>query len=196
AGFLNRKTFSVKFPTEQIQTFVIPHSHMDVGWVYTVEESMHAYASNVYSTVVEELSRVKNRTFIAVEQEFFRLWWGTVASQWHKDQVRQLMQEGRLEFIIGGQVMHDEAVTDVDDAILQLTGLRLWNNQEWNRGYNLTLNDSSVVRPILWMMLGSPAAVASLFQQGALCLQHRPVVLPIDKPRECVHEFIYFVPRF
>uniref|UniRef100_A0A4W4H0X6 Alpha-mannosidase n=1 Tax=Electrophorus electricus TaxID=8005 RepID=A0A4W4H0X6_ELEEL len=121
AGFLNRKTFSVKFPTEQIQTFVIPHSHMDVGWVYTVEESMHAYASNVYSTVVEELSRVKNRTFIAVEQEFFRLWWGTVASQWHKDQVRQLMQEGRLEFIIGGQVMHDEAVTDVDDAILQLT---------------------------------------------------------------------------
>lgn len=38
-------------------------------------------------------------------------------------QVRQLLLEGRLEFIIGGQVMHDEAVTDVDDAILQLTGL-------------------------------------------------------------------------
>lgn len=37
-------------------------------------------------------------------------------------QVRQLLNEGRLEFIIGGQVMHDEAVTDVDDAILQLTG--------------------------------------------------------------------------
>lgn len=38
-------------------------------------------------------------------------------------QVRQLLQEGRLEFIIGGQVMHDEAVTDINDAILQLTGL-------------------------------------------------------------------------
>lgn len=38
-------------------------------------------------------------------------------------QVKQLLQEGRLEFIIGGQVMHDEAVTDVDDAILQLTGV-------------------------------------------------------------------------
>lgn len=38
-------------------------------------------------------------------------------------QVRQLLQEERLEFIIGGQVMHDEAVTDIDDAILQLTGL-------------------------------------------------------------------------
>lgn len=40
-------------------------------------------------------------------------------------QVRQLLQEGRLEFIIGGQVMHDEAVTDIDDAILQLTGLAI-----------------------------------------------------------------------
>lgn len=37
-------------------------------------------------------------------------------------QVHQLVQEGRLEFIIGGQVMHDEAVTAVDDQILQLTG--------------------------------------------------------------------------
>lgn len=32
------------------------------------------------------------------------------------------MKEGRLEFIIGGQVMHDEAVTDLDDEILQMTG--------------------------------------------------------------------------
>ncbi|XP_063042689.1 epididymis-specific alpha-mannosidase [Engraulis encrasicolus] len=104
-----------------LQTFVIPHSHMDVGWVYTIEESMHAYAANVYTTVVEELSRVKHRKFIAVEQEFFRIWWDKVATEQHKQQVRQLLDEGRLEFIIGGQVMHDEAVTDLDDAILQLT---------------------------------------------------------------------------
>jgi len=49
---------------------------------------MHAYGSNVYSSVVEELSRVKSRKFIAVEQEFFRLWWVNVASDWHKKQVR------------------------------------------------------------------------------------------------------------
>ncbi|XP_005744980.1 epididymis-specific alpha-mannosidase isoform X1 [Pundamilia nyererei] len=105
---------------EPIQTFVIPHSHMDVGWVYTIQESMHAYAANVYSSVTEELSKVKERRFIAVEQEFFRLWWDTVASVTQKKQVRQLIKEGRLEFIIGGQVMHDEAVTDLDDDILQM----------------------------------------------------------------------------
>lgn len=103
-----------------IQTFVIPHSHMDVGWVYTVQESMHAYAANVYSTVTEELSKAKHRRFIAVEQEFFRLWWDTVATDSQRKQVRQLVKNGQFEFIIGGQVMHDEAVTDLNDEILQM----------------------------------------------------------------------------
>lgn len=53
-----------------------------------VQESMHAYAANVYSSVTEELSKVKERRFIAVEQEFFRLWWDTVASVTQKKQVR------------------------------------------------------------------------------------------------------------
>ncbi|KAM8939546.1 epididymis-specific alpha-mannosidase [Pelodytes ibericus] len=107
--------------TDPIQVFVIPHSHMDVGWVYTVQESMHAYAANVYTTVVEELMKAKRRRFIVVEQEFFRLWWNMVADDLQKQQVHQLVQEERLQFIIGGQVMHDEAVTAIDDQILQLT---------------------------------------------------------------------------
>lgn len=49
---------------------------------------MHAYAANVYSSVTEELSKVKERRFIAVEQKFFRLWWDTVASVTQKKQVR------------------------------------------------------------------------------------------------------------
>ncbi|XP_051020798.1 epididymis-specific alpha-mannosidase [Acomys russatus] len=108
-------------PAGPIRAFVVPHSHMDVGWVYTVQESMRAYAANVYTTVVAELARGQQRRFIAVEQEFFRLWWDGVASEQQKHQVRQLLEEGRLEFVLGGQVMHDEAVTHVDDQILQLT---------------------------------------------------------------------------
>ncbi|XP_074085923.1 epididymis-specific alpha-mannosidase isoform X2 [Macrotis lagotis] len=104
-----------------LRAFVVPHSHMDVGWVYTVQESMHAYVANVYTSVTEELNRGKQRKFIAVEQEFFRLWWSRVATDTQKHQVHQLVKEGRLEFIIGGQVMHDEAVTHIDDQILQLT---------------------------------------------------------------------------
>ncbi|XP_038601694.1 epididymis-specific alpha-mannosidase [Tachyglossus aculeatus] len=103
------------------RALVVPHSHMDVGWVFTVQESMQAYAANVYTSVVEELTKGKQRKFVAVEQEFFRLWWYNIATEIQKQQVSQLLQEGRLEFLIGGQVMHDEAVTLIDDQILQLT---------------------------------------------------------------------------
>ncbi|NWI41818.1 MA2B2 mannosidase, partial [Picathartes gymnocephalus] len=90
-------------------------------YFFFFQESMHAYAANVYTTVIEELMKGKQRKFIAVEQEFFRLWWDVVATDAQKQQVHQLLQEGRLEFVIGGQVMHDEAVTLIDDQILQLT---------------------------------------------------------------------------
>lgn len=50
---------------------------------------MRAYAANVYTTVVAELIRGERRRFIAVEQEFFRLWWDGVASEQQKQQVRQ-----------------------------------------------------------------------------------------------------------
>ncbi|KAG8505835.1 Epididymis-specific alpha-mannosidase, partial [Galemys pyrenaicus] len=106
---------------DPIRVFVVPHSHMDVGWIYTVQESMQAYAASVYTSVVEELTRGPSRKFIAVEQEFFRLWWDSVASAQQKRQVRSLLAQRRLEFVTGGQVVPDEAVTHVDDQILQLT---------------------------------------------------------------------------
>lgn len=61
---------------------------------------------------------------------------------------------------------------------------RLWNNLPWNLGYNLTLNDSSVARPVLWLTLGSVGATSRLLQREAVELQHRPVVMPIDRPGE------------
>ncbi|XP_070254816.1 epididymis-specific alpha-mannosidase [Myotis yumanensis] len=106
---------------DTIRVFVVPHSHMDVGWLYTVQENMQIYAASVYTSVVRELSLKEHRRFIAVEQEYFRLWWDQFASRTQKLQVRELLAHGRLEFVSGGQVMHDEAVTHFDDQILQLT---------------------------------------------------------------------------
>ena len=48
---------------------------------------MQAYVTNIYNTVVEELTLEKKRRFIAVEQEYFRLWWDGVASEEQKGQV-------------------------------------------------------------------------------------------------------------
>uniref|UniRef100_A0A673AG85 Glycosyl hydrolase family 38 C-terminal domain-containing protein n=1 Tax=Sphaeramia orbicularis TaxID=375764 RepID=A0A673AG85_9TELE len=59
---------------------------------------------------------------------------------------------------------------------------RLWNNLPWNLGYNLTLNDSSVATPTLWMMLGSVETASRLHHREAVEMQHRPVVMAIDQP--------------
>ena len=48
---------------------------------------MQAYVTNVYNSVVEELTLEKKRRFIIVEQEYFRLWWDGVASDKQKGQV-------------------------------------------------------------------------------------------------------------
>ena len=60
------------------------------GWCDGVpppQESLRAYAANVYTSVVEELTLRKHRRFIAVEQEYFRLWWDGIASDRQKRQV-------------------------------------------------------------------------------------------------------------
>ncbi|XP_022080688.1 epididymis-specific alpha-mannosidase-like isoform X2 [Acanthaster planci] len=88
---------------------------------FSHKESMEAYAADVYTTVVANLVKDSKRRFIAVEQEFFRLWWTTVASDTQKKQTHQLVQSGQLEFIIGGQVMHDEAVSEYSATIQQMT---------------------------------------------------------------------------
>ena len=54
---------------------------------------------------------------------------------------------------------------------------RLWNNDKGALGNHLTLNDTSVVHPVLWLLLGSRALTSGLSQRSGLALQHRPVVM-------------------
>ncbi|CAI9601432.1 unnamed protein product [Staurois parvus] len=54
---------------------------------------------------------------------------------------------------------------------------RLWNNLEWDLNYNLTLNDTSVVRPTLWLLMGSKTVTTSMYQRLGLSLEHRPLVM-------------------
>lgn len=54
---------------------------------------------------------------------------------------------------------------------------RLQNNLELSLDYHVTLNDNSIVRPVLWLLLGPRPVTARLRQSSGLALQHRPVVV-------------------
>ncbi|KAF3852860.1 hypothetical protein F7725_006215 [Dissostichus mawsoni] len=68
-----------------------------------------------------------DRRFIYVETAFFYRWWRQQSSSM-KQTVKQLVEEGRLEFVNGGWCMSDEATTHYSSVIDQMTlGLRFLN---------------------------------------------------------------------
>ena len=111
-----------------INVHIVPHTHDDVGWLKTVDQ--YYYGSNtknqqaavqyILDNVIEELAKNPERRFVYVEIAFFWRWWNEQNDD-TKGLVRLLVNEGRLEFVIGGWCMNDEATTYYQDIIDQQT---------------------------------------------------------------------------
>ncbi|CAI8011181.1 Lysosomal alpha-mannosidase [Geodia barretti] len=126
-------TVAVTASDDKIYVHIVPHTHDDVGWLKTVDEYFygannsiqHAGVQYILDTVVDELQKNPNRTFIYVEMAFFVRWWNEQTDE-TKQIVRKLVTETRqLEFINAGWCMNDEAATDYNAIIDQMSiGLR------------------------------------------------------------------------
>uniref|UniRef100_A0A1X7VI80 alpha-mannosidase n=1 Tax=Amphimedon queenslandica TaxID=400682 RepID=A0A1X7VI80_AMPQE len=119
-----------------LNVHLVAHSHDDVGWLKNVDEYyygakndiQHAAVQYIISTVVEELSKNKDRKFIYVEIAFFVRWWNEQTDD-VKQQVHELVKSGQLEFINGGWSMNDEATVHYNGMIDQMSfGLRFLSN--------------------------------------------------------------------
>ncbi|KAG5895850.1 hypothetical protein JTB14_038276 [Gonioctena quinquepunctata] len=122
--------------TDLINVHIVPHTHDDVGWLKTVDQYYYGSRNNIQNagvqyildSVVDSLKKDKNRRFIYVETAFFWKWW----MKQHdivKSQVRSFVKNGQLEFVSGGWCMNDEAVTNYQSIIDQMTwGLRKLND--------------------------------------------------------------------
>lgn len=112
---------------------IINHSHCDVGWLKTVGQYFFGLKNNVQragvqyiiSSVINELKKDPKRKFIFVETAFFRMWWNDQNNEM-KTFVRQLVNEGRFEFISGGWSMNDEAAAHYLSIIDQMTFGHQW----------------------------------------------------------------------
>lgn len=148
-----------------INVHIVPHTHDDVGWLKTVDQ--YYYGSNtsqqragvqyILDSVVDELIRDASKRFVYVEIAFFWRWWNEQDDN-VKQSVRKLVSEGRLEFIIGGWCMNDEASTYYQDIIDQQT-----------LGFEFILNEfGECARPkVAWQTdpFGHSREQASLFAQ-------------------------------
>ena len=70
----------------------------------------------ILDNTIEELLKNPERRFSYVEIKFFSMWWADQTDE-VKNNVKQLVKEGRLEFLNAGWSMHDEACTHYDDIL-------------------------------------------------------------------------------
>ncbi|XP_048256757.1 lysosomal alpha-mannosidase-like isoform X2 [Haliotis rufescens] len=109
-----------------INVHIVPHTHDDVGWLKTVDQYFYgdhndiqtAGVQYILDSVIPELQKDPTRRFIYVEIAFFARWWREQDDSM-RHVVKGLVKEGRLEFILGGWCMNDEASTHYNAIIDQ-----------------------------------------------------------------------------
>lgn len=118
-----------------LNVHIVAHTHDDVGWLKTVDQYYYgsktfyqkANVQNILDSVISALLKDPEKRFIYVESAFFFKWWAHQTAAL-KEQVKQLVNEGRLEFIGGAWSMNDEASTHYHSTVDQFTwGLRYGN---------------------------------------------------------------------
>ncbi|XP_037910288.1 lysosomal alpha-mannosidase isoform X2 [Hermetia illucens] len=122
--------------SDKLNVHLVPHTHDDVGWLKTVDQYYYgsqtliqkAGVQYIIDSVVQELLKDPKKRFIYVESAFFFKWWRE-QDEITQAQVKQLVNEGRLEFIGGAWSMNDEATAHYQSIIDQFSwGLRRLND--------------------------------------------------------------------
>lgn len=151
--------------SKKLNIHLVAHTHDDVGWLKTVDQYYFGSRSNIQKagvqyildSVIQALLANPERKFIYVETAFLWKWW-LRQNEKTKQDVRDLINQGRLEIIGGGWTMNDEAVTHYHSLIDQYT----WGFRRLNDTFG------SCARPhIGWQIdpFGHSREQASLFAQ-------------------------------
>ncbi|CAJ0597017.1 unnamed protein product [Cylicocyclus nassatus] len=93
--------------THKLKVFVLPFTHADPGWLQTFNSYLKetdAILDNMHNFMTSHA----NMTFMWAELAFFERWWGKQSLE-VRENVRRLVQSGRLEIASGSWVMTDEA---------------------------------------------------------------------------------------
>lgn len=99
---------------------IIAHSHCDPGWLESFEGYYSTQVHGILSSVVDQLSRERDRRFVWAETSFWMRWY-EVQQEDTKATVKALVESGQLEFVGGGWVQNDEANPDPVSVISQLS---------------------------------------------------------------------------
>mmetsp|Transcript_31306 Transcript_31306/g.88754 ORF Transcript_31306/g.88754 Transcript_31306/m.88754 type:complete len:682 (-) Transcript_31306:2131-4176(-) len=149
-----------------INIHLVSHTHLDAGWLKTVDQyyagtnnSIHeAGVQYIFDSVFSALQQSPDRKFTLCEVGFFQRWW-VQQDERRKAAFRLLVKDGRIQWVNGGWVQHDEAITHYVGMVDQMA-----------RGHQFLAREFGLPPPAVgWQLdpFGHSQAHASMFAKGA-----------------------------
>ena len=104
----------------EINIHVIPHTHLDPGWLKTPEQYYsEENIEDIFNTILKELEDDSEKTFVINELYYFKIWYSNIGRS-DKKKFKNLVKEKRIEFVSGSYIINDEATPlyyDIADQI-------------------------------------------------------------------------------
>ncbi|KAL3873992.1 hypothetical protein ACJMK2_037065 [Sinanodonta woodiana] len=154
---------------EPLTVIVLPHSHVDPGWLRTIDDYYVYQVKNILNNMVKKLNMYRNMTFVWAETVFLSMWWNELDDD-VKVQVRHIIDRGQLEIVLGGWVMPDEATTTYTSVIDQLVEGHqwLWENVQVRpkNSWSIDPFGHSGTMPYLWKLSGQDKMVIQRVHQA------------------------------
>ena len=101
-----------------VNVFVVPHSHIDTGWVWTIDQYYTQHASYIISNMFTLLSEDPLRKFVWSESVFIQRY--LTENPQKIPIMKQYIAEGRIGIAGGGWEMSDEALVDFEGHARQM----------------------------------------------------------------------------
>lgn len=92
---------------QPLQVILMPHTHVDPGWIKTVDGYYRDQTRHILTSVVNSLHAEVYRKFIWAEIVYLQMWWAEQPEDM-RSKLRALVTAGRFEIVSGGWVMPDE----------------------------------------------------------------------------------------
>jgi hypothetical protein len=121
-GFVATYCDFVEASASTITVHVCPSTHMDPGWMATVDELYNDYFRETINNVTKSLGENPSRTYSAE----IAVIWAMHAAEVGPEALRRFVASGQLQFVGGGWVQPDEAITRFEDLIEQQTLGHMW----------------------------------------------------------------------
>ena len=99
----------IPYIISDINIHVIPHTHLDPGWLNTPEEYyFNERIEDIFDTMLKSLINDRKKTFVINELFYFLKWYNSKDKK-TQSEMKELINQKRVEFVSGGYIVNDEA---------------------------------------------------------------------------------------